>query len=229
MTQKKLTIKELNRFGDLLEMTSPLSMNVEMLDGFFSALICSPNFIPPNQYFTEVFGEDYSFESEEYAKETFDLMMRHWNIIASELQKSLTEEHLYFPVLFEHDDGIVYGNDWATGFMLGVELNPEGWDDLFHDENDGGAIIPIMMLFHENDSDPETRSPAIKPDKREDVLKLMVAGLARTYRFFEPYRGKQANTPIRKTSTKIGRNDPCPCGSKRKYKHCCAANMPTLH
>lgn len=21
--------------------------------------------------------------------------------------------------------------------------------------------------------------------------------------------------------TKIGRNDPCPCGSGRKYKHCC--------
>jgi hypothetical protein len=20
---------------------------------------------------------------------------------------------------------------------------------------------------------------------------------------------------------KIGRNDPCPCGSKKKYKHCC--------
>jgi len=24
-----------------------------------------------------------------------------------------------------------------------------------------------------------------------------------------------------KTSTKIGRNDPCPCGSGKKYKHCC--------
>ncbi|MCE2482866.1 MAG: SEC-C domain-containing protein [Alphaproteobacteria bacterium] len=22
-------------------------------------------------------------------------------------------------------------------------------------------------------------------------------------------------------SRKIGRNDPCPCGSGRKYKHCC--------
>jgi SWIM/SEC-C metal-binding protein len=23
-------------------------------------------------------------------------------------------------------------------------------------------------------------------------------------------------------STKIGRNDPCPCGSGKKFKHCCA-------
>ncbi|MBN1402737.1 MAG: SEC-C domain-containing protein [Anaerolineae bacterium] len=26
-------------------------------------------------------------------------------------------------------------------------------------------------------------------------------------------------TPAR--STKVGRNDPCPCGSGLKYKHCC--------
>lgn len=24
--------------------------------------------------------------------------------------------------------------------------------------------------------------------------------------------------------SKIGRNDPCPCGSGRKYKHCCLAD-----
>jgi SEC-C motif domain protein len=27
--------------------------------------------------------------------------------------------------------------------------------------------------------------------------------------------------PLRSTQPKIGRNDPCPCGSGRKYKHCC--------
>ncbi|HEX9194067.1 MAG TPA: SEC-C metal-binding domain-containing protein [Burkholderiales bacterium] len=25
---------------------------------------------------------------------------------------------------------------------------------------------------------------------------------------------------------KIGRNDPCPCGSGRKFKKCCAAALP---
>ena len=31
---------------------------------------------------------------------------------------------------------------------------------------------------------------------------------------------ERSNTPIR-NETKIGRNDPCPCGSGKKYKHCC--------
>ena len=27
--------------------------------------------------------------------------------------------------------------------------------------------------------------------------------------------------PIRSAGPKVGRNDPCPCGSGKKYKHCC--------
>jgi SEC-C motif domain protein len=29
--------------------------------------------------------------------------------------------------------------------------------------------------------------------------------------------------PVRSTTPKVGRNDPCPCGSGKKYKHCCLA------
>jgi preprotein translocase subunit SecA len=30
--------------------------------------------------------------------------------------------------------------------------------------------------------------------------------------------------PVRRKSAKIGRNDPCPCGSGLKYKQCCGKN-----
>lgn len=33
-----------------------------------------------------------------------------------------------------------------------------------------------------------------------------------------------ANTPVRRASKKVQPNDPCPCGSGRKYKHCCGRN-----
>ena len=37
--------------------------------------------------------------------------------------------------------------------------------------------------------------------------------------------GDGANTPMRKSSKeKVGRNDPCPCGSGKKYKNCCGRN-----
>ena len=31
--------------------------------------------------------------------------------------------------------------------------------------------------------------------------------------------------PIRNTTPKVGRNDPCPCGSGKKYKNCCGKNQ----
>ena len=35
---------------------------------------------------------------------------------------------------------------------------------------------------------------------------------------------KAASTPVRRTVEKVGRNDPCPCGSGKKYKKCCGEN-----
>jgi len=33
--------------------------------------------------------------------------------------------------------------------------------------------------------------------------------------------GEKAARPARRETRKVGRNDPCPCGSGKKYKHCC--------
>ena len=32
------------------------------------------------------------------------------------------------------------------------------------------------------------------------------------------------HTPIKKDGPQVGRNDPCPCGSGKKYKNCCGRN-----
>ena len=39
----------------------------------------------------------------------------------------------------------------------------------------------------------------------------------------ELYREQKASGTVRKDK-KVGRNDPCPCGSGKKYKKCCGAN-----
>ena len=36
----------------------------------------------------------------------------------------------------------------------------------------------------------------------------------------ELYKQQKSSTTIVKAK-KIGRNEPCPCGSGKKYKHCC--------
>ena len=34
-----------------------------------------------------------------------------------------------------------------------------------------------------------------------------------------------SNTTVRRDGPKVGRNDPCPCGSGKKYKNCCGRNF----
>ncbi len=69
---------------------------------------------------------------------------------------------------------------------------------------------------------------------REDTARLMLTVQLRTQE--EPKReqvakptatssdGTDVKRPVRKTvAQKVGRNDPCPCGSGKKYKKCCGA------
>jgi uncharacterized protein len=43
----------------------------------------------------------------------------------------------------------------------------------------------------------------------------------RGYGCFEPERETDFNTLYLPERRKIGRNEPCPCGSGKKYKKCC--------
>ena len=40
-----------------------------------------------------------------------------------------------------------------------------------------------------------------------------------TWFFVRPVR--EGPAPVRSAHPKVGRNDPCPCGSGKKFKHCC--------
>ena len=52
-----LTDAELDRLGDFLKgCKGGRAMNVEVLDGFFAALIAGPETVMPSEYYPEVFG-----------------------------------------------------------------------------------------------------------------------------------------------------------------------------
>lgn len=52
------------------------------------------------------------------------------------------------------------------------------------------------------------------PPEREQVVKVMFTNR-------DDSAGKK---PVKRQESKIGRNEPCPCGSGKKYKQCCGAN-----
>ena len=218
-----LTDAELDRLGDVLKnCKGGRAMNVETLDGFFAALIAGPEAVMPSEYYPEVFGGEISdtceFSSLEDANEFLGLMMRHWNDIAG----TLFRDEVYVPLLIEGKDGIPQGNDWAQGFMRGIGMRNESWAELINNEEYGGSLLPMMVLCHEHDQDPEMRPDPISAEKREEIIVMMAGGLLGAYRYFRKH--PSAPRP-RRNGHKIGRNDPCPCGSGKKFKRCCCGTI----
>jgi len=82
----------------------------------------------------------------------------------------------------------------------------------------GSAKRPVVVRVHTNEKAKyvaETCSKngwhyiiGLEPDKPEDISDLE----------------KLLNPPQVVKSEKIGRNDPCPCGSGKKYKKCCGTS-----
>ncbi len=78
---------------------------------------------------------------------------------------------------------------------------------------------------------PDTAHDAV-PDTVAAFLEEMeragrIGGGASLGRFVRALRGayrtaSRGPAPIRRPGSKLGRNDPCPCGSGKKYKKCCA-------
>lgn len=226
-----LSPEELERLGDLMAARGgEQTMSIPQLDGFLTALIAGPDVVMPSEYLSAVWGGGHEpeFESLEEAQELMSLLMRHWNGIVGEL-----EEHgVYEMLLDEPDERGVPGRRWARGFMQGVHLRRQGWRELLTDENEG-QLLAIALVAGEVDSGFPRE--VLSPEKADELVVLMGAGVGRANRHFKAQRrvpataGRRRAEPVRRATTKVGRNDPCPCGSGRKYKQCCGASGRGLH
>jgi uncharacterized protein len=165
-----------------------------------------------------------TFSAQPVLEDFLSLIMRHWNNIAETLHSG----EVFLPLLVEDANGITHANDWASGFIRGMELRKAEWAAVLNDEDHGGWLVPILALAHEHDPNAAMR-PYKEPITAEARGKLIVgaaAGVMGIHRYFEAQRMIEQKlygnaTTFRRTLPKIGRNDPCPCGSGKKFKQCC--------
>ena len=223
---ESLTDPEYDHLAEILDHhLGPGTMNLEEMDGFFAALICGPVTIPPSEYLDEIWGEEGApFETMTELDEFLNLAMRHWNHVA----RMLASPDLVFIAWLIPEEGetIPRGNRWARGFMRGVELRRHAWHEIFRDEDKFAMIFPVLALVHENDPDEEMRTWKTPPDPelREKVLIGLSVATQQLYDYFRSRRTREARagqTGAHWAAQKIGRNDPCYCGSGKKYKRCC--------
>ena len=199
------------------------TMTFEELDGMITALAIGPATVLPSQYLPEIWGTDDKdgpeWDSAEQTEYFMGLLTRHWNAITARRDA----DALHHPFILEFGEAHI-AQWWAEGFMAGVELGEGGWDRLFDDERAAEISTSVVALVGEyhpmfvKGMTPEMRTAIV------EELPVILQIIAAYWR--DPDWQPPRHEPVR--STKVGRNEPCPCGSGKKFKKCCGS-PPTLH
>ena len=85
------------------------------------------------------------------------------------------------------------------------EYQREGYD-MFVDMFERVKEQTVANLFRLQLAREEDLQPLIEPQERP---------------MFFSHSGEETAAPKKREGKKVGRNDPCPCGSGKKYKRCC--------
>jgi uncharacterized protein len=108
-----------------------------------------------------------------------------------------------------------------------VELRPEAWQKLLNANADTATAMRGMMTLAEvgcrDQHLPQEELDAIITTAPDNIARWVVTLNAWRLANYQPMQGiasRMSSAPAKK----VGRNDPCPCGSGKKYKKCCGLN-----
>ena len=221
------------------------SLSFHELQGFLFAIASSPETIPPSEWMPVISGdEDLSFEDESEAQQVLNWIMTLYNEVnSSVLERSDT---LPFGCKFKTD---IFANfderasilQWSRGFTIGYDWLIEVWDEYLPeslDEECGANVMALSFFssrqlaeaFYAEIDHSESSEPEKSFEQFAEAIRGLFPAALSAYahlgktifevRMQEAAKGTQ---PARRT--KVGRNDPCPCGSGKKYKKCCAEKL----
>ena len=191
------------------------SMALSNLDGFLTAVAIGPEQIKPSEWLPRIWGDETpEFLSEEQANRVIGTILGHYNQIITQLRD---DPGRYQPLIRQNEHGQVIARDWVAGFMDGVALRFHGWQALLKSKEYRNYFAPIAVHI----TDAQGNHP-LKPEESENVkalieraAELIPAAVRSIDGFFKQTRQLGEGGP------KLGRNDPCFCGSGKKFKKCC--------
>jgi len=216
----------------------------EFCEGFLAALACTRRPIEPAEYWPQVLGK--GFAPMQHMEFTWRWNRRRAEIEAAldAPVQALDDERAYQPEMLdirgalaalppgeaideEGEGGAIpsYGQLWALGFLYAVQTWEAEWAPPRDKEAAGllaEALADIEALTEDDRAAPEFSmftedGPPTVSRQRLEQVDLAVWAVYDLRRFWRSM-GPRAET-VRKEA-EPGRNDPCPCGSGKKYKKC---------
>lgn len=220
-------LDELDQF--LLYLDEEESMTLDTLDGFLHAIAIGPETLMPSRWLPRVWGlADGSMVLPgvdiDQMERVLGLVMRHFNSIVFGFgQRPPFVEPLWGTTHYEDMEQFEDAEMWAYGFCEGVKLNRAAWQPLLNDPQGKRWYEPIGLLG-EDDFSPDQDALTRTPEQRQALAEKIEDCLMQIRGFWLPLRHAVAERQqAQRLSNKVGRNEPCPCGSGKKFKKCCGA------
>lgn len=194
-------------------------LGVSELDGFFTALVSGPAAIPFSSWLPVVWGDFQPvWASKKDFEDVFSLMTRHMNSIAATLVEQPKD---FEPVFQEREvEGKIYTivDEWCEGYLRGVALAADAW-------NAGGQqMTDLLDPIRAFTSETNWRAHDLPTDAESDQLRdAITPNIRAIHAVWLAQRAEHApsSAPARRVEPRVGRNEPCPCGSGKKFKNCC--------
>ena len=204
------------------------AMDAGVLDGFITACALNPALPAEEDVIPFIFSDDGDPEKVPTDERLLELIRMRMREVRAALNAGGGLDPVIFPIVDDNGDEIVDEEGieavvpWAAGFMMGAAQWP---DEATESEEAQRALIPIaarMASSPDELGDDEGR--AVYESARKECPPAKDLGEA-LYQIVEGVFTLKTlnvpNEPVRRESPRIGRNDPCPCGSGKKYKQCC--------
>jgi uncharacterized protein len=207
----------LDELDDILLRQFDDGMLLSELDGYLTGLILSPDLVSPERWLKPIWGDaPPPFDDAAALQRFLDLVMTHQNALV----ESLHVPGDYAPI-FDSDPrtGEVLWEMWADGFARAMKLAPAGWNRIRASDQAAAkaALAGIVDLtIAAANSAPTEREERERRDQQATDLVPAWVPLLREWR-----QADERKPSASASKASVGRNDPCPCGSGRKYKKCC--------
>ncbi len=199
------------------------AMLLSELDGFLTGIVVCPELIEPSVWLPQVWGDvDPVFDSEKQMRFVVKAIMDHYNDIVRNLEKGN-----FGPIYDIDTDDSYLWETWIAGFGKAVFLRPEAWAALeaLDDELTDQAFSVLMRLL-----DLDQQPAGFEPMETDEALREMAPD-AIGMSIDQLYRARLQLTGAHLPAaggrhSRVGRNDPCPCGSGMKFKKCSLGKEP---
>lgn len=196
-------------------------MTMDALHGYLTALVIGPIEVPLQEWLPRVWGAEPEDAPEFRNAREFEritgLIARFMNEIAITFEVAPKE---FEPLFCEHEwrgKPVLDGEPWAWGFWEGMELRHDQWEPLRAAEI-GNLLRPIYLLGAQ-EIEEEELVLVDDPGKCHKLTIEVEAAIPHIQKFWQPLR-KSAVETVQRETPKVGRNDPCSCGSGKKFKAC---------